>query len=188
MNSLERALVDLAGILSVNNVPYMIIGGIANAVWGEPRSTIDIDATIWLDEEKTDKIAPILSECFQPLVQDPPKFILDTNILPMESKDGVRVDLIFGRLPYEKEAIERSVEIVVEGVPIRFCTPEDLILHKIISDREKDINDARGVALRRMKILDLAYLEPRILELSNALEKPGILESWKQWKETAKKI
>jgi hypothetical protein len=60
MNSLERALINLADILSVNNIPYMIIGGMANAVWGEPRSTIDIDATIWLSEENTDRIVSML--------------------------------------------------------------------------------------------------------------------------------
>ena len=185
MNSLERALINLADILSANNIPYMIIGGMANAVWGEPRSTIDIDATIWLGEENTDRIVSILSEFFHPLVHDPLKFILDTNVLPLESKDGVRIDLIFGRLPYEKEAIERSVEIKIEGVQICFCTPEDLILHKIISEREKDISDARGIAVRRMKSLDLSYLEPRIQELSNAMEKPEIWGLWQQWKKIA---
>ena len=140
MNSLERALIDLARVLSVNNIPYMIIGGMANAVWGEPRATIDIDATIWLDEEQKEPIVQMLSSHYHLLVHDPSTFVLDTNVLPMESKDGVRIDLIFGRLPYEKEAIERSVEIEIEGVSVRFCTPEDLILHKIISEREKDIN------------------------------------------------
>jgi hypothetical protein len=182
MNSLEWALINLADILSTNNIPYMIIGGMANAVWGEPRSTIDIDATVWLGEETTNRIVSILSGFFHPIVHDPSKFVLDTNVLPLESKDGVRVDLIFGRLTYEKEAIERSVEINIEGVQIRFCTPEDLILHKIISERERDINDARGIAVRRMKSLDLSYLEPRIQELSNAMEKPEIWESWQQWK------
>jgi len=35
MNSLERAHINLADIISANNIPYMIIGGMANAVWGE---------------------------------------------------------------------------------------------------------------------------------------------------------
>jgi hypothetical protein len=187
MNSLERALIDLAGILSANNVPYMIIGGIANAVWGEPRSTIDIDATIWLEEENIDRIIPLMSGLFHPLIQDYSRFVRDTNVLPLESRDGVRVDLIFGRLPYEYDAIQRAVVVDIEGVPVRFCTPEDLILHKIISDRQKDINDAHGVAVRRMKSLDLSYLEPRILELSNTMEKSEIWESWEQWKKSLEK-
>jgi hypothetical protein len=184
MNSLERALIDLAGILSGSNIPYMIIGGMANAVWGESRSTIDIDATIWLDEEDIDRITPLMSGLFRPLIHDYPRFIHETNVLPLESRDGVRIDLIFGRLPYEYDAIQRAVVIEIDAVPVRFCTPEDLILHKIISDREKDINDARGVAVRRMKSLDLSYLEPRILELSNTIEKPKIWELWQQWKKS----
>jgi len=43
MTSLERALIKLAQTLSDNGIPYMIIGGMANAVWGEPRATLDID-------------------------------------------------------------------------------------------------------------------------------------------------
>ncbi len=34
---------DLQNFLKVRGVPYMIIGGIGNLVWGEPRMTVDID-------------------------------------------------------------------------------------------------------------------------------------------------
>ena len=52
MTPIEHALVSFARILSENEIPYMIIGGMANAVWGEPRATIDIDVTIWFDETR----------------------------------------------------------------------------------------------------------------------------------------
>ena len=29
----------------------MVIGGIANAVWGEPRATVDVDVTVSVREE-----------------------------------------------------------------------------------------------------------------------------------------
>jgi hypothetical protein len=44
-----------------------------------------------------------------------------------------------------------------------------------------------AVAVRRMKSLDLSYLEPRILELSNTMEKLEIWESWQQWKKSLEK-
>ena len=160
----------------------MVIGGMANAVWGQPRATLDIDVTIWVDEGETDGVVSALSGTFRPLIADHVSFIRETSVLPLESKDGVRVDLIFGKLPYEQEAIARAVEIAIESVPVRFCTPEDLILHKIISDRERDIDDARGVAVRRMDSLDLTYLEPRIRELSEALDDPGMWRLWTEWK------
>jgi len=43
MNKLEDALKDIQNFLKVRGVPYMIIGGIGNLVWGEPRMTVDID-------------------------------------------------------------------------------------------------------------------------------------------------
>lgn len=45
--------------------------------------------------------------------------------------------------------------------------------------------DARGVTLRRIKSLDLAYLDSRIRELADALERPEIWHSWEKWKEEA---
>ena len=34
---------SIADVLSGIGIPYMVIGGMANAVWGEPRATLDID-------------------------------------------------------------------------------------------------------------------------------------------------
>ena len=45
MTPLERALIALARRLSEINVSYMLVGGMANAIWGEPRATLDIDVT-----------------------------------------------------------------------------------------------------------------------------------------------
>ncbi len=64
------------------------------------------------------------------------------------------------------------------GIPIRFCTPEDLILHKIISERPKDLEDIRGVLAAQRGKLDLLYLEPRIRELADLLGRPAILEEY----------
>jgi len=183
MTALERALLELAQTLTNNRIPYMIIGGMANAVWGEPRATLDIDVTVWVAEEEISEVVSLLTGVYQPRISDPAAFIEETRILPLHSEAGVAIDVVFGTLPFEQQAIARSVEVPVAGTPVQFCTPEDLILHKIISERERDLQDARGIALRRLKLLDLTYLEPRILELSDALERPDIWHSWTRWKE-----
>ena len=48
MTVLEHALTNLAEFLKDQKIPYMVIGGFANIIWGEPRATIDIDVTIWV--------------------------------------------------------------------------------------------------------------------------------------------
>ena len=160
----------------------MIIGGMANAVWGEPRATLDIDVTVWVKEEEINNVVSSLSDLYEPRVSDPVSFVEETRVLPLDSEDGVPIDVVFGTLPFEQQAISRSVEVPVAGTPVRFCTPEDLILHKIVSEREKDLQDVRGIVLRRLKLLDLAYLEPRIRDLSDALERPSLWHSWCRWK------
>ena len=106
----------------------------------------------------------------------------ETRVLPLESHSGVRVDLIFGLLPFEREAVARATSIEVAGTEIRFCTPEDLILLKIISQREKDQADVQGILRQRFRDLDLEYLEPRIGELSELLSRPEISQNWSRWK------
>ena len=70
MTSLERALVRLALTLSANGIPYMIIGGMANVVWGQPRATLDIDATVWVADEEIGQTVSLLAKVFRPLVSD----------------------------------------------------------------------------------------------------------------------
>ena len=43
MTPLDRAVHDITRALESLGIAYAIIGGIANAVWGEPRATIDVD-------------------------------------------------------------------------------------------------------------------------------------------------
>jgi hypothetical protein len=40
-------------------------------------------------------------------------FVRDTRVLPVETEDGVRIDIIFGMLPFEEEAIRRARPIRV---------------------------------------------------------------------------
>ncbi len=42
---LDWVLTNLARRLDVAGVPYMVIGGLANALWGAPRETVDINVT-----------------------------------------------------------------------------------------------------------------------------------------------
>lgn len=182
MNPLNQALRTLSVFLSKDRIPYMVIGGLANAIWGNPRSTIDIDVTIWIEDTDIEKTIANFQSKFTPLVDAPHEFVVKTRVLPIATKDNVRIDVIFGGLPFEHDAIIRAVNIDVAGVAVKFCTPEDLILLKIISKRQKDLDDVKGIVRNQMEKLDLSYLEPRIEELSTLLERPEILIFWQDSK------
>ena len=178
MTRQEEAIAALARALDRLSIPYMIIGGHANALWGEPRATLDVDATLWLPDSRVAELVEGLSPDFAPRVADPESFVRETRVLPVETAEGLGADLIFGQLPFEEEAIRRARPAEIGGQPVRFCTAEDLILLKIVSDRERDRADVRGVAGRQRGHLDLDYLEPRVRELAELLDRPEILELW----------
>ena len=185
MTTQEEALVGLAGFLEREGVPYMVIGGMANIIWGEPRATLDIDVTVWVAEPQLPSFVNRVAESYTVLVEDALPFIGRTRVLPLETASGVRVDMVFGLLPFEEDAIRRAKDIPIGGTNVRFCTPEDLLLMKIISDRERDLSDARALVLRRWRELDVDYLEPRITELSRLLERADIEQRWSAWKREA---
>jgi hypothetical protein len=183
MSAQGRTLAELCRVLEEARLPYMLVGGQANAIWGEPRATLDVDVTIWA-EDRPDAVDALASR-FRALVSDPAAFVRDTRVLPLESSEGVRIDVIFGMLPFEQEAIRRARSISIGERAVRVCSAEDLILMKIVSERQRDLDDARGVALRRLNDLDLGYLEPRIGELASLLERPEIAERWRAWRREA---
>jgi len=183
MTAQEDALSRLAAFLDRARVPYMVIGGIANIVWGEPRATLDIDVTVLVEAGGMAAFIDLARAEYRVLVEHPLEFIRDTRVLPVEDRTGVRVDLVFGLLPFEEEAVRRAVGVEIAGRSVRVCTAEDLILMKIISDRPRDVADARAIAERRRESLDRDYLEPRIVEMARLLERDDILTRWREWNE-----
>lgn len=181
MTTQEDALVGLATFLGRGGIPYMVIGGLANIVWGEPRATLDIDVTVWVPDGQLESFVDRVGQSYRVLVDAPLPFIQTARVLPIETTTGVRIDLVLGLLPFEREAIDRARDLMVAGTQVRFCTPEDLVLMKIISDRDRDLADARALVLRLLPALDLHYLEPRIIELARLLKRPAIEERWSEW-------
>jgi hypothetical protein len=174
MNAQENALAGVARVCDRLSLPYMVIGGMANAVWGVPRATLDVDVSVWVESSEISERIDALGQAFTILVPDPEAFVRETHVLPLKDARGVRIDVIFAMLPYEQQAIRRAVQRDVLDTKVSFCTAEDLVLHKIISDRPRDIDDVRQVLARQSATIDRSYLDPRVKELADVLEQPEI--------------
>ncbi len=175
MNALELALGTLVRFLEERRVPYMVIGGIANLVWGEPRATLDIDVSVLVEEAGWRDLIRELRKNFQIMPRNPVAFLRDTHVLPIETSEGVRIDLLWAMLSYEHKAIARATLEEVAGHRVRVCRPEDLIIHKIISERPKDRQDVEAIVRHQGARLDRAYLTRMVAGLAQALDRPDIL-------------
>lgn len=181
MTPLDRAVHDITNVLESLQIEYAIVGGIANAIWGEPRATIDVDVTVSVDEERLPGTVPALAARFRPAVANPVAFVQQTRVLPLDTDDGVRIDVIFALLPFELDAIRRATHVWIAGRTVHVVTVEDLILMKIVSERPRDVGDAEALVRLRARELDRDYLEPRIRELATALERADIMDRWRAW-------
>jgi hypothetical protein len=180
MTRLEAAIVDLTAFLDEERIPYMIIGGFANLHWGVERFTRDIDITIEIDDGRLEHLIRRLGGRFKLPRGDTLAFARLNHLIRIDTQNGVPADLIIAALPYETAAIRRAATVPVAGRTIRLCAAEDLIVHKLASERLQDAADVEGIVLRRSKHLDREYLATRIAELAAGLEQPEILDRYRK--------
>jgi predicted nucleotidyltransferase len=154
-----KLLKKIAKHLSLEGIEYMVIGGQAVLIYGEPRLTKDIDITLGLHIDQLEKILKIVKKLkLKILVSDIENFVKETFVLPvLDQKTGFRIDFIFSFSEYEKTAIKRVNKIEIDGIKINFASIEDIIIHKIISGRERDLEDVKKIILKNKEI-DLDYI------------------------------
>ena len=174
MGQLEDALHSVVSVLEGQGLPYMLMGGMANLVWGEARTTQDIDITVQVDPAQLSDTVTRLTQIFRALPENPLAFVKRTRVLPIVTANGIRADLIFAELPYQEQAIRRARPVTLGDRAVRVCSPEDLIIHKIISERSKDLDDVRGIVRTQGSHLDRAYLDPLVFGLAADLGRPEI--------------
>ena len=155
----EALLGKLARGLDLRGIPYMLIGGQAVLLYGEPRLTRDVDVTLGVGPEKLSVILDLVRESeWQVLTGSPADFVAKTLVLPcLDSPSGIRVDLIFSFSAYERQAIGRARVVPVAGTAIRYAAVEDLIIHKIVAGRPRDLEDVRSILLKN-PALDVDYV------------------------------
>jgi len=154
----------------------MIIGGQAVLVYGEPRLTKDIDVAVDLRPDRLNELLAAVSELnLDPLVE-PESFTCQTLVLPCGHEEtGHRVDFILSFSEYQREALSRTRTITVDGAVVRIASPEDIIIHKMIAGRARDLEDVTSI-VAKMPVLDTDYLSRwlRIFEtdLARPLDEP----------------
>ena len=177
--SLISALKVIINFLEKNKIPYMVIGGIANSMFGEPRQTFDIDIKIKIGEQINIKeLINKLKNISDFFTENPLSFAEKVRVIPI-ILEGTKIDLIFADLEYEQKAIKNSVRKKFDSININVCKPEDLIIQKSISEREKDWNDIKKIIEINRSKLDKKYILKYCTELSDWLSKPDLINKIK---------
>lgn len=166
--------------LEKEEIPYMIIGGQAVLYYGEPRFTKDIDITLGVDSDVLGKVLVLVNTLnLSVLVNDIEDFVKETMVLPSQDvPSGIRVDFIFSHSDYERQAIERAKKVMFGETFVRFASLEDLVIHKIIAGRPRDIEDVSSILLKNPEY-DYHYIADWLKKFDDSLSE-NFLETFKK--------
>ncbi len=161
---------DLAAALAPLGTPWYVFGAQAALVWGRPRLTTDVDATVRLGSISAEAVVQALGgRGFTLRIQDP-DFVRRTRVLPLQhERSGLALDLVLSGPGLEDLFLERAIAVDVSGAEIPFISPEDLIVTKVLAGRPKDIDDIRGVLAVRGELLKTGQILDTLALLEDAL-------------------
>ncbi len=170
MRKYNHLLAGIARALDAAGLPYMVIGGQAVLVYGEPRFTRDIDITLGVDIDRLEDLKTVCRTLsLVPKVSDVEALVKQTNVYPVvETATNIAVDFIFSFSPFERGAMERVNKMTVDETPVCYASIEDMIILKIAAGRPLDLEDAKGMMNAHAEVDD-KYIRTWLAALSVAV-------------------
>lgn len=184
-------LIQTAQALRQAEIPVALYGGLANAAYGTPRETRDVDyvsqglfipkALECLEARYPDALRQFEREPFGGL------YMTRITILDREETGGesrLAHNLVDFLEPMDPDYTERLMGRVIQADflanPIEVISPEDFVIVKVLSTRDRDLEDAVGVLDRPENDgkLDYALIENEITALDQSIAHHPVRERW----------
>lgn len=154
MYILEKVLIRLVADLEALRVSWALVGGLAVAVHGEPRTTRDVDVVLAAAEESAAEAA-VLGLRMQGYRDYPGGAVIEQKdgrlatvrlISPLQDEGGIVVDLLFSSSGVEPEIVAQAkwIELMPKFV-VPVIRAGHLLAVKIHAGRPKDLEDARTI-------------------------------------------
>lgn len=191
-SELRRATESLIRFFEANQIQYHIGGSVASSAHGIPRTTIDVDLVADIKPHHVEKMVQSL----QPVYYIDATMILSAinnqtsfNLIHLETI--IKIDIfILKQDAFDQKVMSRAVEGNLnigetESFQVRFSSPEDIILHKLVWFRmggeqsERQWKDILGVLKIQRDSLDFEYMQiwAKQIKVNDLLER-ALAEVW----------
>ena len=172
--------------IEASGVAWMITGGVASIVYGEPRLTLDLDVVITLD--------PADAELFTRQFSQPVFYCAPAEVIAEEarrdasghfnvihSESGARADVyLAGKDPLARRGLSERRIVQLLGREVPLAPPEYVILHKLrfrqAGASARHLRDIRAMLRVLDTTIDRATLERDAAEL-------GLKAQWLEMEE-----
>ncbi len=173
----KEALEWLAG----NDLRACLIGGLAVQRWGEPRLTQDVDLTVIADYGREGDIIDVCLRKFEARRDDAADFARKYRVLLIRSTNDVDIDVSLGAIPFEIETVDRASDFeFADGIALPTCSAEDLIIHKAIAGRPRDISDIETIVARQSAHLDESRIRTWLTIFADLKEDSEVVASFER--------
>lgn len=147
---------DLFRELDNSRVRYLLVGGLAMSLHGVPRTTMDVDIVITMDDKNVDafisaasrlELTPVMPILLADLkIKDKREsWIRDKNMIVFALRNPdpstPTIDILIAPKIDLDAALERAKRIDVEGITVQLASIEDMIELKRAAGRLQDTSD-----------------------------------------------
>ena len=147
-NKIKSIIIDFVKYFNDNDIPYVLIGGLAVNIWGRIRTTMDADFIINHSRLNLEHFIDYLQKKkYEISFQEMKTGINEKTNITIWS--GIfRVDLKGLYDSFAKKSIEMAHNINLFDLEVKVDSPELLIISKLCYGSEQDFKDAASVYLR----------------------------------------
>ena len=176
MEEFPEILQLVCEFLNENKIEYAIVGGVAVMYHGVPRTTVDIDIILQIEDKQILTFTEFLnSRGFSSSATDIRAAFAEKSHSTSFFKDTLlRLDIQGVNSAFDKMTLDRAIEVNLFGTLVRIGSIEDTFVNKILFQGEQDLRDALGILNRNSESLDFEYIRA-------TCEMLGILEQLEQF-------
>jgi len=132
---------DFIESLNSNNVEYILIGGWAVGLHGNPRTTKDIDFLVANGSRNIKRLQKALYEFGAPPI-DEDHFKIPGNVYRM-GRHPMQIDVLSHAIGIDTaKSLKRAETIIIDNISIKVISFDDLIESKKATGRLQDLADA----------------------------------------------
>lgn len=181
---LDEKLVALEQGFAAAGIPHAFGGAHALAYYATPRATVDIDLNVFVPAARAPEVLALLGGLG--VAADDPELVsrIERDGQARVFWDRTPVDLFFSYDALHDSSMDRRRRVDFGGDRIHVLSAEDLMVYKVIFDREKDWRDLAEVVYAAPDSLHFDYVrewlarilesdDPRLLRFERLVESGG---------------
>lgn len=161
VREIDEVLLLVCGFLNREKIDYVMVGGLVVNFYGVPRTTMDIDMILRIEEDEIPKLVDFLNRNdFFASVGDVKEALKErSHCTAQDKKSMIRLDLKGIYTEMDERTLKRRGVFKYKGTKLYIASPEDIIANKLVFGSEQDLKDAEGILIRQLGKLDMRYLE-----------------------------